>query len=334
MIIKMKHTIFFIFLLISFLGGYKETSAQELGIGESINFEMVPEIPKAGDLVGVFLNSYVTNIDLASITWKLNGKIIKSGVGEKKFEFTMGNESTVTNLNITIKTQEGATFTKDYSLRPTSVDMILESDGSVHPFYKGKNLFTHQNNVSIIAVPHIIGTNGIELNPKNMVYKWKKNGSVVESASGYSKNAYKFEGALISRPVNISVEISSDQGLAYGNLVLTPTDPFILFYKKDPTLGIQYQKVLDSGTTLKDSKEITIVAQPYFFDSSSYFLNSLIYRWSINGRAIQDDGAKKQQTFRQNEGSSGTANIALSIENPDKILQFTQKNMMLSFTNE
>ena len=212
--------------------------------------------------------------------------------------------------------------------------MILESDGVVPPFYKGKNIFTHQNQLTIVAVPHIIGNNGAEINPKTLVYKWKKNGSVIESALGYGKNTYTFEGSLISRPMNISVEITSDQGVGYGSIYVTPSDPFILFYKKDPIYGIQFQKALEASEPLNNSKEITILATPYFIDLGGYVSNSLMYKWAINGKQIQDDGQRKFQTFRQNEGSSGTANISLSVENPDKILQFAQKSLMLSFTNK
>lgn len=334
MIIRMKYTIFISILLVSIFSVFNPLHSQELGVTETVNFEMVPEVPKAGEQVGVFLNSFVTNIDLCNITWKLNGKVIKSGIGEKKFEFTMGKDGTVTSLEVSVKTPEGATYSKNYSLKPTSVDMILESDGVVPPFYKGKNIFTHQNQLTIVAVPHIIGNNGAEINPKTLVYKWKKNGSVIESALGYGKNTYTFEGSLISRPMNISVEITSDQGVGYGSIYITPSDPFILFYKKDPIYGIQFQKALEASEPLNNSKEITILATPYFIDLGGYVSNSLMYKWAINGKQIQDDGQRKFQTFRQNEGSSGTANISLSVENPDKILQFAQKSLMLSFTNK
>ena len=57
---------------------------------------------------------------------------------------------------------------------------------------------------------------------------------MIDSASGYAKNAYTLSGSLISRPLEVEVEVSSPNGgtTGYARTTVSPTDPFIVFIKK------------------------------------------------------------------------------------------------------
>ncbi len=335
MIRVMRYAIFISFVLICALGFSKYTSAQAISVQTSVNIELVPQIPKAGDLVTVYLSSYSTNINTATITWRVDGKTIKSGVGEKTFSFNMGNEGVKTNLSVTIRTQAGESITKTIPLRATSVDLIWQTDGVVPPFYKGKAMFSHQNNVTVIAMPHLVNSSGVEISSKNLVYTWKKNGSVMESVSGFGKSTYTFEGSIISRNIDVSVEVTSSNSASMGfaTLKLQPKEPDIIFYKKDPTYGIELNKALNGNVLLNGSSEVTVIGIPFSFNSKDETSGSLNYKWSINGVVTGEDNNQDVQTFRQKEGSSGTAKISLSIENPNRVLQYASRNFNLTFGN-
>lgn len=333
MIIKMKRYVILLLLFVIFFGNSQVANSQ-ISTGGDGDFliEFAPEIPKANELVGVFVKSYSTNIDTANFTWRVNGKTIKSGVGEKNFTFTMGDNGQRITLDLTIKSAEGAVLQKNYSFLPSSVDLIWQSSGYVPPFYKGKALFAHQNTVSVVAIPHIPNQNGIEMNPKNMIYKWKKNGSVIESASGFGKNVYTLDGSLISRDINISVEVvpQDESSVGYSTITIKPITPSVIFYKKDPLYGINFQKALGVDESFGNSNEISLFASPFFFDlvnSEDY----ISYKWLINGIGISDSVGTRNQTFRQKEGTGGTSNISLIVENSDKLLQYATKNIGLTF---
>lgn len=337
MIIKMKRAIFVTTLFLSFVLCFFVLSEKIMGQGldiSEVNIKMVPETPKAGDSVYVYLTSFATNIDSATITWKVNNKTIKTGVGEKIFNFTMGPEGQVTTLDIVVRTTDSVTIQRNIKIRPASVDLVWESHGFVPPFYKGKALFAHQNKVTVIALPNITGQNGSTLNPKNLVYRWKRNGSVIESASGYGKNSITLEGSIISRPVTVTVEVGSDSfGEAYNSIVLRPIEPELILYKNDPIYGIEFQKALSTNEVLKNSNEISIFSSPFFFDSNDSKSGYLVYNWAINGSKINGNGSPSQ-VFRQIEGTSGTSRVSLSVENPSKPLQFTSKSVDLTFNNK
>lgn len=332
--IKPMRQLVFILMLVCTFGFFGVADAQLSNLPQTeIVVQMIPENPKPNDTVSVLVNSYATNIDTAKITWKINGKTMKSGTGEKNFSFKVGGMNTTTTLGIVIETSGGETINKTYNIKPTSVDLIWESEGFVPPFYKGKSLFSHQNKITITAVPHITNSSGQEIGAYNLVYKWKKNGSVIDGASGFGKNSYSFISSLISRPFSIEVDVSTvdSDATGYARIDLAPSEPFVLFYKKDPIYGIEFQKALQNNVELKNSVEITTIGIPMFFGTTDPNAPELNYKWYINGTPIDSGSGLSTQVFRQKEGTSGTSNISLSIENSKKILQYASGNFNLMF---
>jgi hypothetical protein len=332
----MKQSVF-ILLFVSIFGFFNVTDAQIITLPETeVSVELSPENPSPNGVVYASVISYGTNLDAATITWKINGKTQKSGMGEKSLSFTVGETNTTTTIEVSIKTREGESIQKTLRIKPTSVDLLWESESFVPPFYKGKSLFSHQNKITMIALPHITTSTGVEIGTKNLIYTWKKNGSVVEGASGFGKNTYTFTSSLISRPFNIEVEVTtiSNSGSGYASTNISPTDPDILFYKKDPLLGIEFQKTLQNTVSLKDSKELIVVSVPLFFGTTNSTSGGLSYKWLINGSPINNNPKEPTQIFRLEEGSSGVSKISLSIENDQKILQYASNSFNLSFNNK
>jgi len=302
---------------------------------DDINVTMTPENPGPNQTVGVSIVSYGTDVNAATITWKINGKTIQSGKGLKNFSFTTGNVNVTTTLNIVVATAEGQTINKTISIKPSSVDLIWQTNSYTPPFYKGKPLYSYQNQITFIAVPHITGSNGTEIGAKNLIYTWTQDGNVVADRSGYGVNTYSITGSIIARPLDVSVEVTSPVSAAVGDaeVFVAPVDPQIVLYEKNPIYGIQFQNALQNNVTLSGSKEITIVGVPFFFGALSPFAPELTYKWEINGTQIADDGRQTSQVFRQTDGTSGASNISLSITDSAKILQSASNNFNLQFSD-
>ncbi len=331
----MKYSLVSIFLLCMF-AFITPAHAQFNQMPEAdISVNMTPENPGPNQLVNVSVVSYITDINSANIVWQINGKTEKNGRGEKTFNFTTGDINTTTTLRITILTAEGESIEKIFKIKPIAVDLMWESDSFVPPFYKGKSMFSHQSPITFIAIPHMINSSGQEIGAKNLVYKWIKNGSVMEADSGYGKNTYSMVGSLISRRVEMRVEISSPttSGVGIGILSVDPIEPFVIFYKKNPLYGIEFQKALVNTVELKDSKEILVIGVPFFFGTKNQSAPELLYKWSINGNPISSSQSGPAQVFRQKEGTSGTSMISLSVEHADKILEVASNNFNLKFEN-
>ena len=323
----MKYTLFILFLII-ITAIIVPTGTNAIGLeGSDVNVEMIPENPRPNESVYVTLTSYITDINLAIITWKINGKTESSGRGAKQFSFNTGAMNTTTTLDVIITTTEGQTITKTIKTKPSSVDIIWQSEGTVPPFYKGKTLWGHENIITFIALPHITGSNGVEISSKNLVYKWSQNGRVAESQSGYGRNTFTVVPTIISRPMNIQVEVTGvASGVGQSSIYVAPIESSVVLYSKHPLYGIEFQKALTGTVELNASKEIILLAIPFYFKGPG-----LSYKWSINNIPIGNAPDSNTQVFRQKEGVSGTSRISLSVENSQRILQLAGTEFNLKF---
>lgn len=329
----MKKFLLLFFISLFSFGVFNIADAQFNAIGPTpVSVETVPAIPGPNEKVMASVQSYGTDLDQATISWYLNGKKELSGKGEKFFYFNTGNSNTTTSLEVVIVTSIGETIRKTFQIKPTTVDIIWQSESYVPPFYKGKALFSWQNRITFVAIPHITNSNGVELNPKTLTYKWTRNGSVMTNFSGYGKNTYTYIPSIISRPLQIEVEVTSTgDDVAYSQINLAPIDPIIMFYEKSPLYGFLYEKSLGGKVSLKNQKEIEIAVVPFFFGTNSINDPNLPYIWKINGSQIDSDTTKTSRFFRPKEGTSGISNISLSIDNADEVLQSASSNFNLEF---
>lgn len=327
----MKYFVFSIMLLFLFTPFYSLNAQVNLESGD-INIELFPSNPGPNTEVEVILTSYVADLNSSKITWKVDGAQKISATGEKNFFFTTGDYGKTTRLEIIIETRRGDVVQKALNIKPADVDIIWESEGYIPPFYKGKSIFSYENRLTFIAIPHITNSNGVEISPKNLIYKWKNDSFVIENASGYGKNTYSIIGSIVARTIDVDVEVTDLNGetKAIGSISVPSKDPEVLFYKKSPLYGIEFQKALVGEIKLTD-KEIAVVATPYFFGSTNSYSQDFIYKWSINGQKINNNPLVTTQIFRQQEGVAGTSNISVSIENINKVLQLAKNSFQITF---
>jgi hypothetical protein len=334
----MKRSIFALFALYISIGLLFTTPTvlnAQFGLDSAdVNVNIYPEEPEPNQSVDVVLESYVTDINKAKITWLVNGVEKKSGNGLKNFTFTTGNAGVTTTLGIIIVTAEGQTVNITRRLRPFSIDLMWQSESYTPPFYKGKALFSPQNTITIIAMPHMTNSSGSEVSPKNLTYRWLKNGTVQDADSGYGKNTYTFTQGVIARPFEIMVEVSNSDSSSTGfaRIDVPMNDPFILFYKKSPLYGIEFQNALSGKVKLTNSKEIAVVGVPFFFGTTNQNIG-LMYKWAINGILIDNNFKETTRIFRQIEGTSGSSKISLSVEHGGKILQLANSMFDIEFGN-
>lgn len=329
----MKKILIF-FVVICILCVPNDTYAQLGSIFDtSVDVSLYPTNPKPNQTVSVNVQSYATDINSATITYTLNGKVAKTGIGQKNFSFTVGDAGALTTLVVTVRTGEGETMTKTFRIRPSTIDLIWYTDGYTPPFYKGKSYFSHQNIITFVAIPYLSSSNGTTLSPNTLSYKWTVNGEVMENYSGYGKNTFKMQGDVLSRNIEVKVEASSPSslGIAENSTIIAPIEPIVLLYKKDPAYGINFDEALINTKKIHNQTETTVLAIPYFFGTQTPESDGIEYRWSINNSRIENTGAS--QIFRPKTGTSGSARIEVVVENKNNILQRAARDFILEFSS-
>lgn len=309
----------------------KITDIRTKAMSDNLNIKTIPTNPGPSEMVHITVESYLTDLNKAIITWSINGKVIKKGIGERTFSFQNGPSGKNTRLTITITTNTGQNFTKELSWNPFGLTILWEADTYTPPFYKGKALLSSQSNVRAVALPDDTSGTKNALNAGNLVYVWEKDGTVVSDASGYGKNSFSFRAPKPYEDANVKVRASSiNDAIKSETLVnISLSKPFILFYEKHPLLGVWYNRPFDADVTLT-RKELSVSAEPYFFSNETSEIPLLKYDWSVNGNTVQSYG--HIITLRNDTGGKGNSAISLSIHGLRQTFQSAIQDLMVHFT--
>lgn len=323
--------IFFGFLSVSFA---QETPTLPREARQTLEITLLPEHPQANSPVRIQISNYSTDMKSAYTTWIVNGTVVKKGYGETEYTVMTGKLGIATTVSVSATTQEGKIITGTKTIRPADLDLVWQADSYTPPFYKGKALYPNQGHVRVIAIPNFIGASGKAFNPKNLVYKWQRNGDVEGGASGYGKNIFEFDGPAVLQTENITLTVETLDKSIGGQKAISfdPSDSRVLLYEDHPLYGIRLERALSNGVSLSDN-QIKIAAVPYFFSVTKRSDESLIYSWSINNTLDSSlTPSQSYLTFRKT-GDGGIANIAVNAKSKVSVFQFAANALSITLTN-
>jgi hypothetical protein len=209
------------------------------------------------------------------------------------------------------------------SARTPSVDTVVETDGFVPPLFGGKIDPRYQNAVKVIAIPHLFTAAGAEIETKNVYFLWRKNGLVLQSDSGYGKQALVVAGDIIPRAYSITVEVRTrdNSSSAKGIATIDLTPPSITFYIDDPQYGPLYQKAISETIRIGSEREIAVKAVPFGFSPKRIGTADLSKEWLINGTLHPELSTNETVILRSPDEVGGSATVQLSVRNLNEILQ-------------
>jgi len=290
--------------------------------------------PTPGQIVTITAVSYSFDINSATITWAVNGKQAKKGIGVTTLDVpapALGKKTTVT---VTAVTTDGSSYNNSISLGSGLIDMIIETDGYTPPFFKGKTPLVFQNTVTVIAVPHLISPSGKEYDPSTLVYQWSEdNGTVLQDQSGYGKQSISLKGSLVPRPFYLIVIASSRDGSAQAESLIhiQPTSPLITFYNDDSLYGPLFNKAITGSFHIGSEKETSAFASLFGFNFSNTIANDLTLDWMINSTEHSELASNQVVALRAPDGVAGTSHIELSVQGVNNILQKADNSFNVSF---
>ncbi len=307
-------------------------SAQVPASIDGVNIKTSTDSPRPGQSIEVSVESFNFDLNSSSIVWIVDGKTVNQGVGLTKINIVGPKIGVPANISAIIKTPEGREINKSIIIKSGSIDIIWESYGYVPPFFKGKSSFAYQNKLRLIAVPHLSKDGINEIDPKTLVYSWKRGGKYIEGGQGYGKQTVDILPDELPKTLDVSVEVYDREQTqnTVGYITLTPSEPSITFYEIDPLYGIFFNKSLESKVSLKNN-EIRVLASPFGFSVDN---NPLTYSWSINN-IEQAELAKNQSIVLRTKGDSeGSSNINLEVRNLRDILQGARSELTIYFTKK
>ena len=297
-------------------------------LSNELGVEIIPNYPRPNEMTFMSLSLYTDDLNSADIAWYNNGKLVLSGKGETRYSFRLGKVGEESKIEIKIKLLSGASFVKQFTLNPASIDLVWEANSYVPPFYKGKALHSRQGSLKIVAMPEFV-KNGKRIASQNLIYEWGNGVEAYQSQSGYGKNMIILNGSILGRTENIEVLVRDPVNnlVADGFIDITPVDPEIIFYENNPYYGHNFEQAI-TNFELKTT-EVQVLAAPYYFSKEA--TSNLKFDWQLNGFSVPGLINSRTAIFKKPEGESGQSNISLNIENLNRILQQADANLTMRF---
>ncbi len=300
---------------------------------DPVKFLFAPDVPAPREKVRIEVQGVGSFLGNATITWRLNGSVALTGKGERAFTFTSGDLGVQSRVDVTIVSTEKGTITKSFVFTPSVVNLIWEADTSTPPLFKGKSFYSAGSTVTVNAFPTIVA-NGRTISSNNFSFQWSRNGSVLTQQSGLGRSSFTFNGDQLLKRELVGVEVYLENVLVGKASVSIPvTNPVLVLYRRDPLLGVHYDRAVTSPFTLT-STETTLFAQPYYFSNNSIANNALAFTWNINNKEVTGPStADGVITLRQTGPGSGQSNLGVKLQNMDerRFLQAAQTAIRVVF---
>lgn len=294
-------------------------SAQEV-TNDDIFLVLTPTNPGPNTDITVEVKSYLINVNTYPIQWAVNGKVLKSGIGEKKISLNTGPLGTVSQLSVSVSVSAGTSLSQQLTLSPSTTDILWEAIGSyVPPFYKGKKLVASEGNVRIVGIPDS-SLQG------DAVYYWQQQSKAVSNASGYQKDSYEFAFNILNEKQQIGLAVSgrSNQSSGRNQTTVKINDPKLVFYPVNSAGNVDLRN--GSIDILPFKEAVTLEATPYYFSTTNP--KTLSYKWSMNRDPLQNT---TQRLYLESGGQSGTSRIMATVDHKQKFLQTSELEITTSF---
>ncbi len=314
---KKFRTILYLLLVYGFLFSF--SYAQSLStLPNSIQFTVTPETPGPNEPVRIDMQGISSLLETATITWRVNGKTVSSGIGNTSLYFVTGYLGSKSTVHVSVTSAEGV-FSQDFVFIPSVINLVWEADTTVPPLYKGKALYSAGSVIRVVAFPEILQGRSL-VSANTLSFQWSLNQTLVPEQSGVGKTVFTFQGDQLKSDENVSVDIfSGNSKIGHGAITINAVKPQLELYTLDPLRGEIIDTALFSPYILQKN-EVSVVAEPYFFSTTGNFA----YTWSLNGSGVSGpDTQKGILTLRQTGQSAGSAFIDVQLQNTasDQLVQ-------------
>ena len=311
------------FLILTALGSFlaiphASHAVSETTIGGQLSATIEPANPGPFEETTISLTSFGVDLRSSTITWSLNGRQLKRGIGETQQKVTMGATGVRTTVTVSVS-GGGDSIQKTLVFVPQELSLTWEAQSYVPPLYQGKALPGPGAVVRLIALPEFKSESGATINPRDLTYRWQKGFEDIPEGTGKGKQTAEIKANVLGK-TKVSVEVSSADGTlrAKKTVEIETAAPTLIFYKDRPLLGTDYAAPLGSNIFLTNA-ETTVRAEPYFF---SLPFEQLLFSWLINGRPATPDTTNPQAiTLRQEGGVTGSAELRTSVSAPGFLFQ-------------
>lgn len=290
-----------------------------------------PSDPMPGENVRLVVKSVVIDLARADITWTANGTVVAHGLGITEASVIAPAYGEETQVSASIDS-DGAQATANATVAPRRLDLMYEADSYVPPFYRGRALPSAGTNVRLFALPHFRRADGTFVPENSISYTWRKNGTLLTSASGIGRSAAIVRGPELFGSDVYSVDVVSTDGgyAASASVTVRSVEPKLVLYQDSALFGLMYHWAFASPSFIHGS-EMTFAAVPYFAQARSSDDKRLVYEWRVDGMNITADQVKRSEITVDAKEAPGPVTIELQVTHTDNIFMESKRSWGITF---
>ena len=311
--------------------GYAQFTSPEQGADLSISLS--PAHPDAGDTVRLSARSLSLDLSEITLTWHANGKVIAQGDGVDTATVVAGDLGTETKIVVDAIMPVGTVASAQVTIIPTGLDLLVDSDSFVPPFYRGGARVSAGVDLHLQAIPRFKLPTGFFAADADLIYTWRRNGEVIAGVSGRGRSSITIPSPHLFGTDIITLEVRTrDTALSSArSLSLSSTEPILLLYKDHPLFGILYNDALSASTFIPES-EMTFAAIPYFAQVQSANDAQLIFDWWVNNTRVAQNAARPSEITINAKNSTGIALLGLELTHATNYYMDAKSSWNINFS--
>lgn len=292
------------------------------GISPAPQILLSPAYPNPYENVTATLDDYAVDASGAVVTWKIGGVVQKSFQNQRSITFTVGAPGVQVPIEATLTPNSGPRLFVKNIINPAYLDVVVEPQTRVPPFYRGRALPSFGSSVNLTAV-----VNAGKMNNENLVYTWTVNNSVLFGGSVRGQNQVSVSMPRGEVFISVTVERVGGGVVASQTIILFNSQPFLAFYGINTLYGLQTRPVGDTLALIGNSTNVR--AEPYYLDLRTYNRPNIL-EWSLGGQITPGTAANPYEITLVRQGGSAPTTVGFHVRNTTEVLQGAQS----SFTVE
>lgn len=286
-----------------------------------------PEAPTPKSTVKLTLTSYYFDVNVAMITWKVNGVVILKGQGEKSLSVKTGEVGDSTRVTVLSETVDGTSEEQSINITPSSVILLYEAPKSYTPaLYEGRSLPSDGAYVRVTAYPQI-SDKGVILSPSSLSYTWYNNDSVITGISGIAKQSANIRLDYLKNETEIKVLIRSPAGnTATKTITIYPHAVMPLIYMYDSIFGSNFTTLIEKR--FETTQDFTLSLEPFYVSQKEE--REPTFTWLLDGLPSTPLGGRLL-SLHPKENNYGSNMLDISVAGPVTYLQDVSTRLELIY---
>lgn len=287
-----------------------------------ISLSTIPTDPNPGQSVRIDAQSFDIDLDQTTLTWRYNGRVIDGGMGRKSITITAPTSGSVGTISMTATGAGFGSTTVTAVLRPASIDLLWEAvDSYTPPFYKGRALPSTNSLIRVTGIPSASA-------PKQLVYNWSRNNSVLGASSGFGKSSLLFRNSELEPTESISLIAGSGTFNGTASTTITPGEPSVVAYQKEEGF-IDYANG-SSSEVHTGQNGLVLRFEPYFFSIPVSIVRNLSFVIIENDTVVTNEGVQNELSLSAPE-TRGSAIFTVAINTVAYTLQQLSRSFTINF---